>query len=207
MEEIRVKIATEAGKLFMQHGVKKVSMDEIASQLGMSKRTIYQQFPDKEEIIIFFMNDLEQKQISIFHELSKTMPTTIDVFLQVIEMHRDMDSTYCVRFYEDIEKYYPRAKKLMKEQRERGVDLSKNFIKKGITEGCIRNDLHIEVIAFLLQETNNTYVHAMRLAGRTFSIWDLFFTMMINFIRGISTQKGIKIVDEYLKRQKLEIKN
>ena len=207
MDEIKDRIAVQAGELFMQHGVKNTSMDEIASKLGMSKRTIYQHFTDKEEILVYFMDYTKRRQLTSMKQLSETLPTVIDVFLHVVEMHRGFDSFYCIKFQEDIKKYFPKARKMASEQRERGIVISKEFLKEGMAQGVIRTDLNLEVTAFLLQDTNNTYTHASRMAQRPFSIWELFFTMMVNFIRGISTEKGIKIIDEYLKKSPSNLPN
>lgn len=205
MDEIKDRIATQAGELFMQHGVKSISMDEIASKLGMSKRTIYQHFADKEEIVVYFLDYSKEQQQANVKELLDTLPTIIDVFLKIIEMHRNMESFYCIKFQEDIEKYFPKAQQKMMEQHQSGTLMSKEYLRRGIEQGVIRPDLNLEVIAFLLQDTRNTYIHAVRMSYRPFSIWELFFTMMINFVRGISTEKGIKIIDEYLK--KAEVRN
>jgi AcrR family transcriptional regulator len=200
--EIKDRIAVRAGELFMEHGVRSVSMDEIASKLGMSKRTIYQHFPDKEEILIYFLDYYEQHRLESLEKLFETLPTVVDIFLHVMDKHREMAMAYNIKFQEDIEKYFPRAQEKTNEQRERSVVLTKEFLKKGIEQGVIRNDLNFEVTAFLLQNMSNTYMNALRMATRTFSIWELFFTMTISFVRGISTEKGIKIVDDYLKKQK-----
>ncbi|WP_436416558.1 TetR/AcrR family transcriptional regulator [Petrimonas sp.] len=199
--EIKERIAFQAGELFMVHGVKNISMDEVASTLGMSKRTIYQHFKDKEELLIYFLQEKENQKSAGMEQLWKSMPTVIDVFLHIIERHRNVDSFYGVKFKEDIDKYYPKARAKMKELREKGFALSKKFLSEGIEQGVIRSNLNLDVAAFLLQGTNDTYIHAMRMAPRPFSIWELFFTMMVNFIRGISSEKGLKIVDAYLENQ------
>ena len=193
----------QAGKLFMQHGVKSVSMGEIASELGMSKRTIYQHFPDKEEILICFLDYYEQHRVEGLNQALKTYPTITDVFLYALEKEKTqtMISSYNIKFQEDIEKYFPKTQKKIDEYRDKRIIATKKVLKTGIEQGVIRADLNFEVTAFLLQNMSNTYVYALRMATRTFSIWDLFSEMVINFIRGISTEKGIKIVDEYLQKQ------
>lgn len=202
--EIKDRIASQAGELFMVHGVKSISMDEVASTLGMSKRTIYQHFTDKEEMLIYFLELKEKQKTTNMESLWKSMPTVIDVFLHIVERHRNVDSFYGVKFQEDIDKYYPKARAKVKELWEKGFVLSKNFLREGIEQGVIRSNLNLEVTAFLLQGTNDTYIHATRMAPRPFSIWELFFTMMINFIRGISSDKGLKIIDAYLENQTIE---
>lgn len=79
--EIKDKIALAAGELFMQNGVKNVSMDEVASQLGMSKRTIYQYFKDKEEILIHFLEYMEKLETENIQQIVRSMPTIIHAFL------------------------------------------------------------------------------------------------------------------------------
>lgn len=199
--QTKKRIAALAGELFMQHGVRTISMDEIASRLGMSKRTIYQHFSDKEELLVFFLENLEREQLAMLDELSKTEPTIIDVFWHIMMMHKDIAQKYCIRFQEDIEKYFPRANAVMKEQQKRGTEHVKDLLRYGIQQGVVRKDLNLQVSAFLLQETNSIYSRAFSMIARPFTIWELFFTMMVNFIRGISTNKGIEIIDNYLQQE------
>lgn len=200
--EIKDKIARAAGELFMQHGVKNVSMDEIAGVLGMSKRTIYLHFSDKEDILIYFLEYIEKREKDGIQQIVQSVPTVVHAFLQILEMHQDLESQYNIKFQEDIEKFFPKANQLWIEQRERSTILTKQYLEEGIKQGVIREGLNLEVIAFLLQDTNNTYLHASRMMSRPFTIWELFRTMFTNFIRGISTYKGIEIIDEYLANYK-----
>lgn len=199
--DVKKRIIIQAGELFMKHGIKNVSMDEIASKLGISKRTIYQHFTDKEEVLLNFLDYTEKEQIRELKKLAETLPTITDIFLHILEMQRGTESFYCVRFQEDIGKYYPKAKAKQNELWENGCEMIKDFLRRGIKEGVVREDLNLDVTAFLLQDTSNTYIHASCMAARPFSIWELFFTMMVNFIRGISTEKGIVIIDAYLANQ------
>ena len=74
----------------------------------------------------------------------------------------------------------------------------KEALKQGVEDGYIRKELNIDIAAFLVEESNYTYMRAAYLEKPSFSHQDLFFTMMINFIRGISTFKGIEIIDKFL---------
>ena len=177
-------------------------MDEIASKLGMSKRTLYQYFADKEDMIIYFLDYHENKHLQLAQELSEKLPTMVEVMLQVIENHRGSETMCWAKFQEDIQTYFPRAYEKRQEQSERGILYIKDFLGRGINQGVFRQDLNLDVTAFLIQDATNTYIHASRMDFRPFSIWELFFNMMINFIRGISSEKGISIVDEYLRKKR-----
>ena len=112
-------------------------------------------------------------------------------------MHKEI-GFFNIRFIDDVKKYYPKAKKEMIDQQKRGIISIKQFLEEGIDQGVIRKDLNIEVVSYLLQDNNRTFIDASRLTNKTFSNWDLFFTSMINFIRGISSADGIEIVDVFL---------
>ncbi|MDD3356269.1 MAG: hypothetical protein PHP72_05070, partial [Dysgonamonadaceae bacterium] len=121
----------------------------------------------------------------------------VHVFLRTIEMHKEFDF-FNVQFLDDVEKYYPKAKQELIEQQKRGITFIKEFLEEGIKQRVIREDLNIEVVSFLLQDSSRTFINATRVTNKSFSNWELFFTSMINFIRGISTAQGIEIVDNYL---------
>lgn len=194
---LKERIINQAGDLFVKHGIKRISMDEIASKLGISKRTIYQNFDDKEDLLLHYICQLEKMQIEYVRDLSKNEQTVVHVFLRTIEMHKEFDF-FNVRFLDDVKKYYPKAKQELIDQQNRGIGFIKQFLEEGMSQGVIRKDLNIEVVSFLLQDSNRTFIDATRLTNKSFSNWDLFFTSMINFIRGISTADGITIVDTFL---------
>ena len=195
--DLKDRIIQQAGELFVRHGIKRISMDEIASRLGISKRTIYQNFKDKEDLLLQYIRQLELMQIEYVKDLSKNEQTVVHVFLRTIEMHKEFDF-FNVSFIDDVKKYYPKAKQELIDQQNRGIIFIKQFLEEGMAQGVIRKDLNIEVVSFLLQDSNRTLIDATRLTHKTFSNWELFFTSMINFIRGISTSDGIEIVDTYL---------
>ena len=179
-------------------------MDEIASKLGISKRTIYQNFKDKEDLLLQYIQHLELMQSEYVKDLSKNEKTVVHVFLRTIEMHKEFDF-FNVRFLDDVNKYYPKAKKELADQQSRGVVFIKQFLEEGMMQGVIRKDLNIEVVSFLLQDSNRRFIDASRISNKPFTNWEMFFTSMINFIRGISTAAGIEIVDTFLTKHYSDI--
>lgn len=201
---IKERIIKEAGTLFYQFGIKGVSMDDLSSALSISKRTIYENFKDKEDILQTFLENKRDERNSIIIELINNSNNIIEVFLQIIEFHKNKELP-TIKFYEDIYKYYPRIYKLIQEDMEQNKIYMTEFLQKGVDDGYIRKNLNIDVAAFLVEESNYTYIRASYLEKPPFSFQELFQTMMINFIRGISTNKGIKIIDEYLANKTNEI--
>lgn len=198
--ELKDRIIQEAGKLFIKHGIKRISMDEIASRLGISKRTIYQNFKDKEDLLLHYIRQMEFLKSESIKDLSKNEETVVHVFLKLIEMHKEFDFIN-ITFIDDVKKYYPKANRELIDQQNRGITKIKLFLKEGMRQDVIRKDLNIDIVAFLLQDSNRTLMNTVNLTDKSFSNWELFFTTMINFIRGISTKDGIEIVDKFLAKQ------
>ncbi|MDD2513079.1 MAG: TetR/AcrR family transcriptional regulator [Proteiniphilum sp.] len=203
---MRDRIIEKAGDLFIQYGIKDSSMDEIATSMGISKRTIYETFRDKEDLLISFLKKTWADRYAYFSAYLCDKYNVIEVFLKIIEAHQNQPMVN-VKFFEDINKYYPCAAKLIQEEVKRNNAFLRDFLRKGIEQGYIYRNLNVEVAAFLLEDSTYTYIRASYLEQPPFSFQDLFFTMMINFIRGISTEKGIRIIDEYLANQEKKTEN
>ena len=148
--ELKDRIIQQAGELFMKHGVKRISMDEIASRLGISKRTIYQNFEDKEDLLLQYIRHLELIKSEYIKDLSKNEHTVVHVFLKTIEMHKEFDFINII-FIDDVKKYYPKANQELIDQQNRGISFIRQFLEEGMAQSVIRKDLNIEVVSFLLQ--------------------------------------------------------
>lgn len=204
--EIKERIIEKSGELFCQYGVKNTSMDELASSLGISKRTIYENFKDKEDILLSFLIKLNEERHKYFTTFLQETDNVVEVFIKIIEIQQSRPPGN-MKFFQDIHNYYPRVARMMEENVNTNNVYLRSFLRDGIAQGYIRPDLNVDVAAFLVEESTYTYVRASYLEKPPFSFSELFYTMMINFVRGISTEKGIKIIDRYLEMKKIENSN
>ncbi|MCE5204665.1 MAG: TetR/AcrR family transcriptional regulator [Porphyromonadaceae bacterium] len=203
--EIKERIIAKAGDLFYQYGIKSVSMDELASSLGISKRTIYENFKDKEEILMSLLVSLKEERRKVFDSLTSDKSNVVEIFIKIIEIQQS--TPICnTKFFEDIHKYYPEANLYIETDKEKNKEFMVKFLQKGIEQGYVREDLNVEVSAFLVEQSTYIYIRATSLEKPLFTFSELFYTMMINFVRGILTEKGIKIIDAYLEQQKAKNK-
>lgn len=200
--DIKDRIIEKAGELFFQYGIRNISMDELASSLGMSKRTIYENFKDKEDILKSLILKIKDERNAVFKDFLVKGLNVVEVFINVIEIQKKMPVSNA-KFIQDIYKYYPNITKIMQEHIEKNNVFLQEFLLKGIEQGFIREDLNIKVTAFLVEESTYTYIRASYLEQPPFSFPELFYTMMINFVRGISTEKGIKIIDAHLAKKRV----
>ncbi|MCE5179841.1 MAG: TetR/AcrR family transcriptional regulator [Porphyromonadaceae bacterium] len=102
--EIKERIIAKAGDLFFQYGIKGVSMDELASSLGISKRTIYEIFQDKKEILMSLLISFRDERRKVFDKLTSDESNVVEIFIKIIEIQQSTP-TCNVKFFEDIHKY------------------------------------------------------------------------------------------------------
>ncbi|HDR52947.1 MAG TPA: TetR/AcrR family transcriptional regulator [Mariniphaga anaerophila] len=197
--EIRERIIEEATRQFLQYGVRNVTMDGIAASLGMSKRTVYELFKDKTSLVHSCLEVLAEKHKSKNEEIqhsSKNVIETIFSFMQ--EGIKAMNAINPV-FFRDLEKLYPKTwDNLRMENEKEALSLSQELLHKGISEGLFRQEINISIVAKLFYQQMNLLADEKIFPRNEYNYSDVFQSLTINFMRGISTTKGIELIDKML---------
>jgi TetR/AcrR family transcriptional regulator, cholesterol catabolism regulator len=201
--EIRDRIIEEATKEFLLYGTRSVTMDGIAVALGISKRTVYENFKDKTELVYTCLDTLSKQHENKNQEIITTPCNVIDIIFSFMrEGIKAMTSINPV-FFLDMKKYYPEKwNEIQEAGTKNAFNMSCNLLKKGIKEGLFRKDINIPIVAKLFNEQMNFLADEKIFPHDEYNFPDLFQSLTINFMRGISTLKGIEIIDEITVRQK-----
>ena len=196
------QVMTTALDLFSQYGIKSVSMDDIARNMGISKRTIYEFFEDKETLLQEAIKSYNNSMRSILAELEKGPYTALDVFVLFYEDFMKRPRWYNKKYYDDL-KRYPKALEQVEKDK---ADFTKRCIKllnRGAKEGVFQKDVNIEILALLAKEQLK-----MIRPSKTFlnhSVAEVFQTVMFTFLRGICTEKGLTILERYALKHSQDI--
>ncbi len=197
--DTRIRIMKEAGILFGRNGIRSVTMDQIAEHLGVSKRTIYENFKDKTDL-------LRQSvyEASILHrEMSMNVINDADnVILGIYELAEFMRMTMKKinpLFISDLNKYYPDIARLFSERSDiRNSSLTYTLLKKGVNEGVFRNNFNIDLVNEAWQEMI-TIISDRNFQDRVeFSKNEIGCSIFLPFLRGLCTDKGIVLVDKHI---------
>ncbi|MGM0621463.1 MAG: TetR/AcrR family transcriptional regulator [Bacteroidota bacterium] len=197
--ELQDKIIEEATRQFFQYGIRNVTMDGIANGLGMSKRTVYEIFKDKTELVHECLKRIKHKHNARNQEIITTSTNVIEtIFSFMQEGIKAMNSINPV-FFRDMEKFYPRTwKELQEENEKEGFNLSTKLLKKGKKEGLFRKDVNIPIVAKLFHEQMTLLADEKIFPRDEYNYTEVFQSLTINFMRGISTKKGIDLIDKIL---------
>ncbi len=148
MEDKAQKILDQATILFMQYGVKSLTMDDLARHMGMSKKTLYQVVSDKAELVargIQCYLDNDHCELEQIHTESENAIEEMFLIAQRVSEHlRKMHPS--IMF--DLEKYYPKAFQLFEEYKMKVLmsSVARN-IENGIKQGLYRDNVNIPIVA------------------------------------------------------------
>jgi len=196
--DARGHIIETALTLFHSRGCKAVTMDEIASEAGISKRTLYEQFADKEALLeacIRWWNEQSQHKMEV---ICKDAENILDILLRIHRFQSEQMVKMSIDLISDIKKYYPAVfKNTILVSKEQHRERTKSFLIRGQSEGIFRSDLNIELISEFF-ELMFYFIHDNHKALiQKYSYEEFFRCTAICFVRGIATEKGRKYLDEH----------
>ena len=202
--EQKDRIQQKAHDLFMQYGLRSVSMDDIAAALGMSKKTIYQFFSDKDELVdVVVDEELKQTQQDCMFCKSKSANAVEELFLTMQQIHDQLQNMNPMVLY-DMQKFHPPAyEKFRKHKNEFLFKMIRNNLERGVKEELYRSEINIDVICkFRLEAMMIPFNIAVFPPGK-YNLADVTQETMEHFLYGLTTLKGYKLILKY-KQQRLK---
>lgn len=201
------RILFKARDLMTRHGVKHVTMDDIAAQLGISKKTIYQFYKDKDALVMAVVNfELEEQSLKCQRTQDNADNAVHEMFMileDIQQMFKSMNPTTM----NELAKYYPEA--FLRIQTHKDVFMHKiiktNMIK-GIEQGLYRKEIDPEILAIYRLETSFVPFNAQIYPFSKFDIGKVTLQIIENFIYGVMSIKGIELMEKY-KQQESTISN
>ena len=201
-QNLQPLIISEADRLFRQKGIKSVTMEEISKNLHISKRTIYELYTNKEEILVEVLRRSISSNRHYLEEFGKKCSNVMDPIIEYFRLQLQTILTTNPNFYYDIEKY-PKALQILDELHEEERAASTDFFQKGISEGYFIPDIDFNVFMHLVSVTKDALRTAHLL--KRFTLNEITYNYLCVCIRGICTQKGIAMFDEFLSNYKKKV--
>ena len=187
---IKDKILSESEKLLWKYGVRTITMDDIARRLGISKKTIYQHFTDKEDIVYQVIDYHLTSEICEVDELLKLAANPVEEMLLVSDMMRKHADAINPSLLIDVQRYYPKAWAVFLEHKENRIikDITAS-LQRGVEQGLYRADLDLETMARLRVELIQLAFDD-RVFPHITDVLTLQDQLLHHFVRGILTDAG-----------------
>lgn len=198
-KSVREHIIEKASHLFFTKGIKTVKMDDIAHELGVSKRTVYEQFEDKEELLLESLKYIHKEMQDVGRErIRNSSRNTLEVLLILLYMYFEMLKKANKNFFIDLGKY-SKITELQKSKEKKNRQKLKAWILLGIKEGLLREDANSDIIIHILRR-DIEYITISN-EFENYSIDELGLNFILFYLRGIATKKGQDIIEDYINKK------
>lgn len=194
-------ILDEAEKLFMKFGTRSVTMDDIAKHLSISKKTIYANFKDKNDMVLNMVSNMLINDECAIKECNCNAADAIhEVFLMMDIIKQMLSSMNPIIFY-DLEKYHSEAYKMMMNFHETKIFATvKASLERGIEEHVFRDDINVEILAASRVAQINWVFQSDLVRSGKHSLYQVFQETTTHFLFGICTLSGHVLMNNYTNR-------
>jgi len=185
-------------ELFLHAGIKSVTMDDIARHLGMSKKTIYHFFSDKNELVIALVKKkLEEDECQI-QSIIQNSENVIEEMINMMKCSEEIFSRINPIVIHDMQKYHPDAwAEFQKFKANVLVKTLEQLLTKGIRQGFIRPDADVKILAKMRVNQVEMGFNTSIFPVAEFSTWKVQYQLLEHFNYGICTLEGHKLLDQY----------
>lgn len=193
--EVKERVVVAARKAFSLNGIRTVTMDDIAASLSISKRTLYELFHDKEELLLEVVKAHRDTTREYMMKVASEAENVLEVILKLYQKNAEDFQNINRKFFEDLSKY-PKVRAFINASREETAEAAIECFRKGVEQGIFRNDINYEIVRVIVTDEIDLLMQSE--ICQSYSLAEVYEAIVFMHMRGISTEKGRKIVDDFL---------
>ena len=193
-QQLKGRILQIATALFHQHGIKQVKMDDIANDLRISKRTLYEVYENKEDLLFEVLQQHDSVERQQLLEFDKPGTNVINIILEIYRVRTAEFITVNPLFFEDLQKYPNKLTYVRQLHTDKEAEIVA-FIERGKNEGLFLENVNYGIVRELTFASEQFVMN--NFLFKRYDITELSRIMIMLFVRGICTEKGIKLLDQY----------
>ena len=188
-------------ELYHRYGIKSVTMDDVSRHLGISKKTLYEFFTNKEDLVKQVMTWDYDRKLTFFLEIEQKKLNAVEELFEVYKMIKEMFRDFKPSVEYDIRKYYPTLFAQLREiKRKRMFELSMKNMTKGKQEGLYRSDLNASILARLHVFRVENIIESELFSVEELTSIKVFHEIFVYHLNGILSAEGREILDSSYKK-------
>jgi AcrR family transcriptional regulator len=196
--EIKERIQQKAKDLFHRYGIKSITMDEIATQLGASKKTIYQYFSDKDELVDAIIKEMIGSAQEMCESNIAMGKDAIHELFQAMDFVQQIFSEMNPAMMYDLDRFHPQSFKIFLDHKNKYLyQVIRDNLKRGIKEELYRPDINIDILAKFRLEGMMIAFNQDVFPSSKFNLAELHKIIIEHFLFGVASLKGYKLILKY----------
>lgn len=192
--------------MFLRYGIRSVSMDDIANQLGVSKKTVYQYFSDKDELVDASLEiEIRKGQQDCLECSNKAQNAIEEIILAMDKIVEQFNHMNPMVIY-DLEKFHFNSfRKFQKYKNEFLLEIVSKNMERGIREELFRPEIQVDILSRFRLESMMMVFNPDIFPQRKYGMVEVTVEILEHYLFGLSTMKGYKLILKYLQEKKLQI--
>lgn len=192
-DDLRVRILMHVGEMFMRFGIRNISMDDIARDLCISKKTIYQVYKDKAALVMEIARLRVQSEQALINRVLAENECALTALVILLQEIAQTLRTLPPMILFEIQKYYPEVWQVLREQDDHfHIPCLCENIKKGISQGVFRENIQVETIARFRMGMIDIALDGKRFPSGQFNPSEVMIEISNFYLYGLLTEKGLK---------------
>lgn len=192
------KILSASAELFSQYGFKTITMDDIARRAGISKKTLYQHFANKQEVVqesvVWYKNNTSESCAMVL----KDSENAIEAMVKMLAFFDNMNKRINPMAMFELQRFFPEAYKTFRDLLvDRDVVMIRDNMLQGIKEGLYREDINADLLARYRLETSLLILQPNLLVNDRNNLMSVALEIGEHFLYGIMTEKGVHQYQKY----------
>ncbi len=202
--DLREKILNTSTKLMLRIGPQSVTMDMVARDCGISKRTLYETFPNKHNLISDVIKYNQQQTNAEFNQIFEQSANSFEALMGVYTIAREFIRKISPVFLADIKRLYPEVFDEYKAQEVDHILSLAKIIKKAKDEGLVLPGIKCKIAAFVFNNNMKTLHNMQDFPFPEYTVTEVFDGAFLNFMRGIATTQGQEIIENFVVKNLLK---
>lgn len=204
--DTRGRIRSKASEMFMKWGVRSVSMDDIANGLGASKKTLYQYFSDKDELVDAVVEQIVAENQYLCDIDRMEAANAVEEIFKAMDMVEVMFRNMNPSILYDLQKYHPKAfARFLKHKNDYLYSVVRSNLERGINEEFYRDDINVELLSRFRVESMMMFFNPEFFGRQKFNFAEVQQKIMEHFLFGVASLKGHKLILKYQQEREKKI--
>lgn len=207
MEErdVKIKLLSGAEELFMRYGVRSITMDEIARHLSISKKTLYQYFADKDDVVASVTDEHLRRERQQYEDSTRDAKNAVEELVNLSRCMKENLKGMNPSLLFDLQKYHHKAWQIWSEFKNVFIrDSVVKNLKRGIDEGLYRPEINPDILALLRIESVQLGFDEQLFPRDKYDLTTVQVNILEHFLHGLLTDKGKKLYQKYRKENTKE---
>lgn len=191
--------------IMMEKGLKATTMDTVAKSLHMSKRTLYEIFENKNDMIIQVIDHNNHRMMLKMQEIVETSSNVMAALFTIFSIHRDYLRKVNTEYFRDMDRLYPEMRlrhDSCRGERQEGI---LSILRRGVSQGVFRDDVNLEIQVKIMELQAESLKRSESLFPPEITLLEIYDTITIGFLRSIASAEGHRILDEMRKAREFSV--